>query len=72
MVKSNPKPVGRRYESPESAADRVGVSTKTIRRRIADGSLHGYRVGNGRQIRVRVDEVDEKLLRPIPATERSA
>jgi len=44
------------------AADYVPCSTKTIRRRIADGSLTGYRFG--RKILVDLDEVDE-LLRPI-------
>lgn len=45
------------------AAVRCGVSTKTIRRRIADGSLTAYRVGP-RIIRIDMAEV-ERLLRPI-------
>ena len=77
MVKPNPQPVGRRYESVQSAAERVGVDTRTIRRRIEDGSIRGYHIGKGGKgkrptVRVRVDEVDEKLLRPIPTVERSA
>lgn len=46
------------------AAARIGVNTKTVRRRIADGSLVGYRVGP-RLIRLDPAEVDA-LLRPIP------
>jgi excisionase family DNA binding protein len=56
----------RKYESIESAAQRLNVNPRTIRRRIADGSLTGYRVGGGRSIRVESAEVDESLLKPIP------
>jgi len=45
-------------------ADSVHVSSKTIRRRIADGSLTGYRMGP-RLIRIDLDELDA-LMRPIP------
>lgn len=55
----------RRLSSIPSAADYAAVSTKTIRRRISDGSLTGYRFG-ARVIRVDLNELDE-LLRPIPA-----
>ena len=48
------------------AAETCNVSGRTIRRRIADGSLTGYRVGS-RLIRVERAEV-EKLLRPVPVT----
>lgn len=47
------------------AAEYAAVSTKTIRRRVADGTLTGYRNGP-RLLRVDLNEVDEKLLRPIP------
>ena len=50
------------------AAELYGVSTKTIRRRIADGSLTAYRFGP-RLIRVDLAEVDH-LLRPIGAESR--
>ncbi len=46
------------------AADYASVSTKTIRRRISDGSLTGYRLGP-RTIRLDLDEVDESM-RPMP------
>lgn len=47
-----------------ATAKYLGVSTKTVRRRIADGSLTGYRVGP-HLIRLDAAEV-EGLLRPIP------
>ena len=46
------------------AAEVFGVSTKTLRRRIADGTVHGYRVG--RLIRVDLDELSEHLVVEIP------
>jgi excisionase family DNA binding protein len=45
------------------AAERLGVSTRTIRRKIATGDLPGYRVGT--LVRLRPDDV-ERLARPIP------
>ncbi|KAB1641378.1 helix-turn-helix domain-containing protein [Microbacterium sp. YY-03] len=47
------------------AAERFGVSVKTLRRRIADGTIRGYRVG--RLIRVDLHELDERLLVEIPS-----
>jgi excisionase family DNA binding protein len=46
------------------AAEYAGVSKRTIRRRVADGSLPGYRLGN-RIVRVDLNELDA-MLRPIP------
>ena len=46
------------------AAENLGVSVKTIRRRIADGTVHGYRVG--RLIRVDLDELRRSLVVEIP------
>lgn len=54
----------RRLESVQAAATYAACSTKTIRRRIADGSLTGYRMG-ARLIRVDLNELDA-LLQPIP------
>jgi len=48
------------------AAEEFSVSVKTIRRRIADGTVTGYRVG--RLIRVDLDELRERLAVTIPAT----
>ncbi|MCF4122079.1 helix-turn-helix domain-containing protein [Antribacter sp. KLBMP9083] len=47
------------------AAEAFGVSVKTIRRRIADGTIAGYRVG--RLIRVDLEEVRERLVVQIRA-----
>jgi len=49
-----------------AAALRLNCSTRTLRRRISDGSLTGYRFGP-RLIRVSVAEVDA-LLCPVPTT----
>lgn len=46
-----------------AAADEFSVSVKTIRRRIADGSIRAYRIG--RLIRVDLDEVRAGLLVPV-------
>lgn len=55
----------RRLVSIATAANYLDVCQKTIRRRISDGSLTGYRLGR-RTIRVDLDELDA-MLRPIPA-----
>ncbi|MCI2266509.1 helix-turn-helix domain-containing protein [Sediminivirga luteola] len=47
------------------AAEQFGVSVKTLRRRIADGTVHGYRVG--RLIRVDLNELQQQLLVEIPS-----
>lgn len=46
------------------AAENLGVSVKTIRRRIADGTVRGYRVG--RLIRVDLDELRRSLVVEMP------
>lgn len=48
----------------EAAAELLGCSSKTIRRRISDGQLAAFRMGK-RAIRVRRDDV-MALLTPIP------
>lgn len=53
------------YESLTRAAARTGISVRTLRRRVADGSLPAYRTGP-RMIRVRSSDVD-RLMRPIPS-----
>lgn len=60
----------RRLASIQQAAEYAAVSPKTLRRRIADGSLTGYRVGQ-RLIRVDLNELDD-LLQPIPTIVRDA
>ena len=64
------KTLHRRLARIPDAAEYADVSTKTIRRRIADGTLTGYRFG-GRLIRVDLDELDG-ALRPIPTTDPAA
>ena len=59
----NPTIHHRSYESLAHAADRTGVSIRTLRRRIACGQLAAYRTG--RLIRVDPGDVD-RLLAPIP------
>ena len=51
----------RTYESLPTAAARIGVSVKTIRRRIAEGVLPVYRCG--RILRLDPDDVDAMFTR---------
>lgn len=44
----------------QEAADRTGLSTKTIRRMIARGDLKAYRVGNVRAIRIDVADLERR------------
>lgn len=53
------------YLSLEQAADVMAMSVKTVRRRIADGTIPAYRCGRG-TIRIRLDEL-ECALRRVPA-----
>ncbi|AWG98707.1 helix-turn-helix transcriptional regulator [Rhodococcus ruber] len=53
----------RRLVSVPQAAEYAGVCSKTIRRRISDGTITGYRFGP-RLIRVDLDEIDA-VLRPL-------
>jgi excisionase family DNA binding protein len=57
----------REFESLSSAAERTGVSIRTLRRRIASGHLTAYRSGS-RIIRVDPDDVDRLLVR-IPTAD---
>jgi excisionase family DNA binding protein len=58
------RPSSRQMISLEQAAEIIGCHPRTIRRRIAEGQLTGYRMG----LRIlRVDQAEvENLLRPIP------
>lgn len=56
-------PSGRLVSLTEAARD-LSVSVKTIRRRIADGTVRAYRVG--RLIRIDADELRAALLVQIP------
>lgn len=51
------------YESLAQAARRTGLSTRTLRRRIAAGLLPAFVAGR-RTIRLRVEDVD-LMMRPV-------
>lgn len=53
--------IARTYESLANAAARMGVSVKTVRRRIADGVLPAYRCG--RILRLDPNDVDGMFRR---------
>lgn len=53
---------GRRYASPQQAAEYLGVTDRTIRQMISDGRLTGYRA-SARLVRVDLDEIDT-VMRP--------
>lgn len=52
------------------AAEVVSMSVKTIRRRIAEGSIPAYTCGHD-SLRIRLDELEDAMRR-VPATRRSA
>lgn len=53
-----------KYWTIEQAADYTQLSTRTIRRRIADGSLTAYR--HGRTIRLKPQDIDTLFTRVEP------
>ena len=53
------------YLSLEQAAEMMSLSVKTIRRRIADGTIPAYQCGR-RPIRIRLEDL-EAALRRIPS-----
>jgi excisionase family DNA binding protein len=53
--------VHREFESLSSAAQRTGLSIRTLRRRIASGQLAAYR--NGARVRVDPNDVDRMMVR---------
>jgi excisionase family DNA binding protein len=55
----------RRLVSLNEAGEYADVNPRTIRRRISDGTLTGYRMGP-RIVRVDLNELDA-ILTPIPA-----
>lgn len=67
-MSKNAAPETRRLASVAQAAEYAAVSHWTIRRRISDGTLTGYRMG-ARIIRVDLDEVDNWIqIIPTVAT----
>jgi len=55
----------RRIASISDAAAYACVHPRTIRRYISSGIITGYRAGP-RLVRVDLNEIDDRLLRPIP------
>lgn len=51
------------YESLAQAAQRTGLSTRTLRRRIAAGLLPAF-VSGHRTIRLKVEDVD-RMMKPV-------
>ncbi|MCU0477815.1 MAG: excisionase family DNA-binding protein [Chloroflexi bacterium] len=58
------------YHSAAEAAARLGVSLRTVRRRIADGSLPSVRIG--RSVRIPAVALDLPAARPVPGAAREA
>ena len=56
------------YLTLAEAAELMSVSVKTLRRRIADGTIPAYRCGR-RVIRIRVEDL-ERAFRPVPSARR--
>ena len=54
-------PRGQRIDI-NAASERTGLSTKTLRRRIKDGSLRAYHVVGTRAIRVDTDDLDAMFV----------
>ncbi|MBO1756458.1 helix-turn-helix domain-containing protein [Allobranchiibius sp. CTAmp26] len=63
---STPTKPRRQFESLSEAANRTGLSVRTLRRRIAAGYLPAYRSG-ARVLRVDPDDVDHLMTR-VPTT----
>ena len=59
----------RRWADIDETAAYLGTGPLTVRRRIADGTLRGYRLGS-RTIRLDLNEVDA-AMRPIPTASAS-
>ena len=56
----------RRFATVQEAAEIYHIDHKTIRRWIASGLIHGYRVGD-RLVRVDLNEVEARAVQVIPA-----
>ncbi|MCW2767525.1 MAG: hypothetical protein JWO11_3484 [Nocardioides sp.] len=51
---------------PRGGRGSLSVSTRTVRRRISDGTIAAYTIGRSGTIRIRLDEL-EVAMRPIPS-----
>ena len=59
------------YTSPQGAGEILGLHLRTVRRRIADGTLPAYHIKGTRGTRIRVADV-KALLEPIPTVDNGA
>jgi hypothetical protein len=72
---STPVPAATRRKPPRrlvpliAASEYAQLSVRTLRRRVQDGTVTGYRAGP-RLIMIDLDEIDTVLIRPIPAAPR--
>lgn len=66
---SNNTPNRRRLGTQEQGARLWGCDVRTIRNRISDGTITGYKVPGTRAIRIDLNEL-ERLLEVIPAAKR--
>jgi hypothetical protein len=65
-------PPRRRLASIQAVAQMYDVDHKTVRRWIASGLIHGYRIGD-RLVKLDLNEVEAKVVQQIPAAaERQA
>jgi len=55
-----------KYTSVKAAAEMYDVDEVTVRRWIASGLIHGYRIG-GRLIKVDLAEIDAQVVQEVPA-----
>lgn len=62
------RPAGRRLASVQAVAELYDVDAKTVRRWIASGLVHGYRVGD-RLVKLDLNEVEAKAVTVIPAAD---
>lgn len=69
MTEPTPIAPAFRWMTKQEVADRLRVTTQTVRRMARDGRLTEHR--NGNIVRFRDDEV-EALLQPVPAQEAGA
>jgi excisionase family DNA binding protein len=66
MPPAVPRRKPRRPARLPAAAEYSQLSVRTLRRRIADGTLTAWRSGP-KVILVDLDQVDRELIRPVPA-----
>jgi excisionase family DNA binding protein len=64
----------RRWASIRNARDYSGLSTRTLRRRVADGSLPAYRPAGSHMLWIDLDDLDAMITRDgrIPAVHLEA